>query len=190
MRTVEDFIFSRNSDENFAPDLFEWDDFFLGEETTEASSDIDEPADWQEETERLFEIPGEEEEPHLLPSLAFPEEKSSERSEEILQDWEGVVDEVDEAGKVFTARLRDLTVNEIHPSRTAEIPIEDVSDDDRKLLRPGAIFYLTAGRSLRNGRLELFGRMAFRRLPGWTSADLLRIEERARRLIDFLDPEN
>ena len=190
MKTVEDFIFSRNSDENFASDLFEWDDFFLGEETTEVSSDIDESADWQDETERRFEIPDEEEEPPLLPSLTFPEGKPYERSEEIIQDWEGVVDEVDEAGKVFTARLRDLTVNEIHPSRTAEIPVEDVSDDDRKLLHPGAVFYLTAGRSLRNGRLELFGRIVFRRLPGWTSADWLRIEERAQRLIDFLGPEN
>ena len=119
-----------------------------------------------------------------------PEEKPSERSEEIIRDWEGVVDEVCEDEGIFAARLRDLTAGEIYPSETAEIPIEDVSDDDRGLLRPGAVFYLTTGRSLRRGRWELFGRMAFRRLPGRTPADLRRIEERARSLIDFLGLES
>lgn len=156
----------------------------------EAFSDIDEPADWQDGSERRFEISDEEEESPLLLSREFLEKKSSERSEEILQDWEGVVDQVDEDGKVFTARLRDLMTGETCPSRTAEIPVEDVSDDDRRLLCPGAVFYLTAGRSLRKGRREIFGRIVFRRLPGWTSADLRRIEERARRLINFLDPKN
>ncbi len=120
----------------------------------------------------------------------MPEEKPSERFEEIIQDWEGVVDEVCEDEGIFTARLCDLTAGEIYPSETAEIPIEDVSDDDRELLRPGAVFYLTTGRALRSGRWELFGRMAFRRLPGRTPADLRRIEERARSLIDFLGLES
>ena len=119
-----------------------------------------------------------------------PEEKSSERSEEIIRDWEGVVDEVCEDEGIFTARLRYLPAGEIYPSETAEIPIEDVSDDDRGLLHPGTVFYLTTGRSLRRGRWELFGRMAFRRLPGRTPADLRRIEERARSLIDFLGLES
>lgn len=190
MRTIEDFIFSRGPDESLVADLFEWDDFFRDEETTEASSDINALADWQDETERRFEISGDEEEPYLLSSQAFQEEKTSERSEEIVQDWEGVVNEIDENGKVFTARLRDLTAGEVYPSEVAEIPIEDISDDDEKLLRPGAVFYLTAGRSLRNGRRELFGRIVFRRPPGRTEADLRRIEERARSLIDFLGLES
>ena len=163
---------------------------FLGEETMEVFSDMDEPADRRDEPERRFEFSDEEEEWPSLSSRAFPEEKSFERSEEILQDWEGVVDDVDEEGKVFTARLRDLVAGETHPSRTVEIPIGDVSDDDRRLLRPGAVFYLKAGRALRKGRREMFGRVVFRRLPNWTSAELRRVEERARRLMDFLDPEN
>ena len=120
----------------------------------------------------------------------MPEEKSSQRSEEIIRDWEGIVDEVLEDEGIFVALLRDLTAGEIYPSETVEIPIEDVSDDDRELLRQGAVFYLTMGRSLRGGRWELFGRMAFRRLPDRTPADLRRIEERARSLIDFLGLES
>ena len=190
MRTVEDFNFDRNPYENLAADLFEWDGFFVGGETMEAFSSIDAPADWENEPERRFELPDEEEEPHPLSSQALPEEKSTERSEEIIRDWEGVVDEVLEDEGIFSARLCDLTAGEIYPSETAEIPIEDVSDDDRELLRPGAVFYLTTGRSLRRGRWELFGRMAFRRLPSRTPADLRRIEERARSLIDFLGLES
>ena len=190
MRTVEDFNFDRNPYENLAADLFEWDGFFVGGETTEAFSSADAPADWENEPERRSELPDEEEEPHPLFSRALPEEESTERSEEIIRDWEGVVDEVLEDEGIFTARLRDLTTGEIYPSETAEIPTEDVSDDDRDLLRPGAVFYLTTGRSLRRGRWELFGRMAFRRLPGRTPADLRRIEENARSLIDFLGLES
>lgn len=163
---------------------------FLGEDTMEVFSGMDEPADRRDEPGRRFEFSDEEEELSPLSSRAFPEEKSFERSEEILQDWEGVVDDVDEEGKVFTARLCDLVAGETHPSRTVEIPIGDVSDDDRRLLRPGAVFYLKAGRALRKGRWEMFGRVVFRRLPNWTSAELRRVEERARRLMDFLDPEN
>ena len=184
------FHFGRNPDGNFTPDLFERDDLFPGEETMEVFSDMAETADWQDGPGRRFEFPDEEEYLATLSSRAFPEEKSSERSEEILQDWEGVVDEVDEEGKLFTARLRDLVAGEIYPSRMAEIPIGDVSDDDRRLLRSGAVFYLTAGRALRKGRREMFGRIVFRRLPNRTPADLRRVEERARRLIDFLEPEN
>lgn len=190
MRTAEGLVSDLDLDENFEAGLFEEDDFFSGAETVETSSSIDAPADWENEPERRSELPDEEEEPHPLSSQALPEEKSTERSEEIIRDWEGVVDEVLEDEGIFSARLRDLTTGEIYPSETAEIPIEDVSDDDRELLRSGAVFYLTTGRSLRRGRWELFGRMAFRRLPSRTPADLRRIEERARSLIDFLGLEN
>ena len=121
--------------------------------------------------------------------MAPPKIKKPEHVQEILQDWEGVVETVE--GEIFTARLRDLTSNEPYPSETAELPIEDISDDDLELLRVGAVFYLTVGRLIWfNGRQERFGRIVFRRLPGWTPSTLRRAQKRAERLSLFLDSED
>ena len=121
--------------------------------------------------------------------LALSEIKKPEYTQEILQDWEGVVEMI--GNENFTARLRDLTNNEPYPSETAELPIEDISVDDLKLLRVGAVFYLTVGRSTwLNGRQERFGRIVFRRLPDWTLSTLRRAEERAEHLSRFLDSED
>lgn len=114
------------------------------------------------------------------PKINKPRDKSV-----VLQDWEGVVETV--GNESFTARLRDLTINERDPSEIAEFPVEDVSDDDRELLDVGAVFYVTVGRLIRsNGRQERFGRIVFRRLPGWTSSTLRRAEKRAERFSRYL----
>lgn len=121
--------------------------------------------------------------------LAPPRIKKLEYAQEILQDWEGVVETI--GNENFTARLRDLTNNEPYPSEAAELPIEDISVDDLELLRVGAVFYLTVGRLIwLNGRQERFGRIVFRRLPSWTLSTLRRAEERAEHLSRFLDSED
>lgn len=118
--------------------------------------------------------------PSDAPKINKPKHKSV-----VLQDWEGVVETVGDES--FTARLRDLTINERDPSEIAEFPVEDVSDDDRELLDVGAVFYVTVGRLIRsNGRQERFGRIVFRRLPGWTSSTLRRAEKRAERFSHYL----
>ena len=119
----------------------------------------------------------------------LPPEQTLEQAEKfsVLQDWEGVVERV--GAEVFSATLRDRTQNESYATEAAELPIADVSDDDRELLRPGAIFYLTVGRVTRaSGRQDRVGRLVFRRLPAWTESTLRRAEERAARLSRFLAP--
>ena len=136
-----------------------------------------------------FETPGWNE--RFDRSQVFRERKFPEPSEEVLQRWEGVVETVDEDDGIFTARLYDLATDEPCPSETAELLTDDVSDDDRKLLQPGAVFYLTVGYSVRvSGRKDRFVRVEFRRLPNWTESDLHRAMERARRITRFLDPES
>ena len=123
--------------------------------------------------------------PRFQDSPQGPNGERRETSEEVLQEWEGVVESVEK--ETFTASMRDLTAGEAYPGEVAELPVEDVSDDDMELLETGAVFYLTVGRSVRpNGQQERFGRMAFRRLPLFTSSDFSRAEERARRLARFL----
>ena len=119
---------------------------------------------------------------------SLSEIKPPERMQEVLQDWEGVVERIED--DIFVARLRDMTANEVYPGEIAELPVRDVSEDDRELLQVGAVFYMTVGYYVwATGRRERFGRMVFRRLPGWTASALERARERARRITRFLRPE-
>lgn len=115
--------------------------------------------------------------------------KHREASEVIVQDWEGIVESIET--EIFTALLLDLTADEAYPGERADLPVEDITPDDRELLKPGAIFYLTVGRSTGpTGQRQRFSRMEFRRLPVWTSADFNRADERAQRLARFLGSES
>jgi len=96
----------------------------------------------------------------------------------VLQDWEGVVEEVRDDD--FVARLMDKTAAKKFDSEAAEIPKSEVDMDDIDLVKPGAIFYLTVFRRvLRNGRQERITRLIFRRLPAWTPSMLKSVEDRA-----------
>ena len=96
----------------------------------------------------------------------------------VLQDWEGVVEEVREDD--FVARLMDKTAGQKFDSEAAEIPKSEVDRDDIELLKPGAIFYLTVFRRVaRNGRQERITRLIFRRLPAWTQTMLKSVGDRA-----------
>jgi hypothetical protein len=86
----------------------------------------------------------------------------------ILQKWEGVVLERDEQS--FTARLyegfRDF------PVKRAEIGLEEVADEDRGFVVPGASFSWMIGYRIRGGTRFRFSEIYFRRLPPWTKAEL------------------
>lgn len=117
------------------------------------------------------------------------ESKHREASEVIVQDWEGIVESI--KTETFTALLCDVTADETYPGERADLPIEDIAPDDRGLLKPDAVFYLTVGRSTGpTGQRQRFSRMEFRRLPVWTSADFDRADERAQRLARFLGSES
>lgn len=144
-----------------------------------------------------LEVPGENSELRrvlesfsVLPGNELLWKHAPEQSEEILQDWEGVVEAIDEDDNIFTAQLRDLETRETYPSKVAELPIDDISDDDQELFRTGAVFYLTVGYRRSDGRKERFIRTVFRRVPRWTQSDLERAEQRAQRITNFLDSES
>lgn len=90
---------------------------------------------------------------------------------------------------IFVSSLIDLTAGETWPSDAAEFSIGDVSDDDRKLLRKGAVFYWTTGRRVLKGREESFERLQFD--PSLlTMSDFLLMERREQRLAEILGPED
>ena len=126
--------------------------------------------------------------PEAGDSFRGSKKNRGETSEEILQEWEGAVETVEE--KTFTARLWDITANELYPTETVEIPIEDVSENDRKLIRPGAAFNLAVVRSVRpDGAGETFGCIMFIRHVR-TAEDMAHVERKAQSLIEFLGLES
>lgn len=115
--------------------------------------------------------------------------RPSEGSEEVLREYEGKVRAIYEDEGIFVASLIDLTAGETWPSDAAEFSIGDVSDDDRKLLRKGAVFYWTTWRRVLKGREESFERLQFD--PSLlTMSDFLLMERREQRLAEILGPED
>lgn len=66
--------------------------------------------------------------------------------------------------------LHDLTHEA--PEHEATLPVEEVSLDDRRLLKPGAVFYWIIGyKRHRSGQQERGSAVRIRRLPGWSRRD-------------------
>ena len=92
-----------------------------------------------------------------------------------LQEWEGRVVEV--KGDRFFANLLDITAGKHFEEEIAEFPLDDVSDIDRPLLRSGAVFRWLIGYARRSsGTKYRVSNIVFRRLPQWTSIDIVRAE--------------
>lgn len=82
-----------------------------------------------------------------------------------LQEWEGVITEVRD--NVILANLIDITRNGTTFDETAEIPIEEVSDDDRAHVVRGAIFRWVIGYARKPSGTKMRGSIIyFRRTVG------------------------
>jgi hypothetical protein len=112
---------------------------------------------------------------NVNPTRILPKFRNVPRNREVsfpaLQEWEGCVVEV--SGLNFTARLIDITSNSKVVEEEADFPIEDVSESERDLLRPGAIFRWSIGyQRSRGGTRKRVSQVVFRRLPQWTESEL------------------
>ena len=98
--------------------------------------------------------------------------------------WEGTVlrAEADE----FAVVLRDILNPDIKEYE-ALFSTEEVSDDDRDLLKEGAIFYWTIGYQQRRGQRLRVSEIRFRRLPAWSCLDLKRVEDASREMDDLFE---
>lgn len=100
-----------------------------------------------------------------------------------LQKWEGAVLEIKKDS--FMARLIDLTKES--PYETAEIPLEEVSEDDRDLLKEGAVFYWNIGYLNKTcGQKERVSLIRFRRLPSWSKEEIDAAKCEAERIKNLL----
>lgn len=102
----------------------------------------------------------------------------------VLQSYEGVVLSV--GNDSFWARLVDRSTSGTEDEE-AEFPIEEVSEPDRRLVRPGAIFYWYIGyNDSMSGQRTRQSVLRFRRLPAYTAEELTKARAAAKTLLDEL----
>lgn len=108
-----------------------------------------------------------------------------------LQEWEGFI--VNKGEKNFVARLRDLTAETPCPEPTrlieeeATIPLDEISDDDLKRIRPGSIFRWVIGyERAASGTKRRISQIVFRDLPSVTEQDKSEAVEWARSVLRAL----
>lgn len=99
-----------------------------------------------------------------------------------LQRWEGVVQEV--LDDSFTAVLHDRTSQD--PDQYAELPVEEISEADRPLLTPGAVFYWWIGYRDGVGGRTRASVIRLRRLPGLADEEIAEARAEAQRLREAL----
>ena len=104
--------------------------------------------------------------PYIAPAVRLQEPRTSFR---ILQAWEGVVTAV--AENSFAVRLIDLMSD--MPEEEADVSLDEVSDDERQLVKVGAVFLLHVGYATsEGGQRSRTAILRFRRLPVWTDSEL------------------
>lgn len=101
----------------------------------------------------------------------------------VIQQWEGVVESIDK--HFFYATLSDLT-DKSQPKSDATFPLALVHKDDKALVEPGALFYLSIGQGRdTSGNIIDEHNLKFRRIF-WTRQDVIEMEERAKEWAELL----
>lgn len=105
-----------------------------------------------------------------------------------VQLWEGVVKALDASSLAMQVILTDkLGGLEDH---AAEISLEWVSDQDKDLIRPGAVFYLTLYKEISpGGTCRNSQELRFRRLPNWTKREVEAVSVEASSLLGQFRPK-
>jgi len=117
------------------------------------------------------------------PIALVPKTIYSPRTFSSLQKWEGYVIETND--DYFLARITDLS--EDHEDEEIEVMYTEISDDDKELVRPGAIFYWHIGYETEKGTVKRSSIIRFRRLPKWTESDTEKAKDFEKRMKLFLN---
>jgi hypothetical protein len=124
-------------------------------------------------------------------TIAFPHtiepSYTREASFELRQQFEGTVLSISQ--DEFEARLMDRT-RPSNPNEIASFSLLDVSEGDRELLQPGAVFYWSIGYRIQPwGQRERSSIIRFRRVPVWTRSELGQIKKQAESWAYMLETE-
>ena len=100
-----------------------------------------------------------------------------------LQEWEGYVTGINDTK--FSANLIDLTTGASHEEEEADIPIEELSEDDASKIQVGSIFRWVIGyQRSAAGTKKRISHIVFRDLPAITKTDLSAGEKWARKIMN------
>lgn len=122
-----------------------------------------------------------------LPGTSRPNLESLPGTFRLLQLWEGRVTHVSK--DEFIAIISDRTDPSLNDEQVT-LSIEEVTEDDVPLIKPGAVFYWSIGYADHPGRPRVReSRIRFRRLPGWTKTELDRAKETANNLSAYFNPD-
>jgi hypothetical protein len=100
--------------------------------------------------------------------------RTNQQRSQVLQQWEGTVEEV--SSDSFGARIRNLSVDGA-PEEWATLLLDEISDDERPLVMPGAVFYWSIGYLIEPyGQRRTASTIYFRRLPAWSAQDHVRAQ--------------
>jgi hypothetical protein len=101
-----------------------------------------------------------------------------------LESWVGRINEVDESKQQFSA----MVVSDLHPNtrEVADFTFDEISDDDRLLLEPGAMFYWSVGYQINEfGGRTTASVLRFKRLRHWHRRELERAKARSSEYADW-----
>src|SRR5262245_25624797 len=114
--------------------------------------------------------------------------RSTERRFQILQQWEGIVQSVGK--QFFRAQVSDVT-EPSNPLEVVSLPLDDVLEDDRPLIAPGAVFYWIIGYDASiAGTRSRASSIRFQRWARWSSRELDEISAEAEALHKELSEAN
>jgi hypothetical protein len=101
-----------------------------------------------------------------------------------IEIFEGVVQFVDSHAGVMHVTLNAKT--RVVPDHAAEIAMRWVNEQDKPLVKPGAVFYLSLYRERRGKTVRNTEEIRFRRLPSWTKAQMRGVRQDAQKLLGKL----
>jgi hypothetical protein len=100
------------------------------------------------------------------------------------QAWEGTVIEC--LGSSFLARVTDRT-NPSNPDELVTFDLDEISEEDRKMVEKGSSFYWTIGTERSPaGQIKNVDMVNFRRLPGWKASSFREADREAQDAIRLL----
>jgi hypothetical protein len=136
--------------------------------------------------EDRFDTSARRAEPYRGPSTRLSRAVSAQRTAqvELLAEWNGCVTSVQSSGYLFSATLTGIVGEGVKgEEEEATIPVSDVSEWDKDLLRPGNFFRLCVIHEvLPSGQPRRYTQVVFRRLPAYRQYDLDQAAERGRDL--------
>ena len=97
-----------------------------------------------------------------------------------MQEWEGYVTEIGE--NTFTAILVDLTQKENEPTEEADFEMDEISNNDRKLLKIGSVFRWAIGYNTAGSTKMKSSFVVFRNLPAFSKKELDAAQSKAESL--------